>query len=91
MDKKVLQEELARYIKDKPESERGIKGFVNVKASLLVDGEGLGLEQVREGTEERPAVGYTIQRRDVGRWMFERAVEREVKGEYLNKGVVISY
>lgn len=90
VDKKVLQEALAAHMQQ-PEQERGLRGFTNVKASLLMDGEGYGLEIVREGPEEKPAVGYTIQRKDVGRWMFERGVEEEMKREYLNKSVTITY
>ncbi|KAK4499799.1 hypothetical protein PRZ48_007985 [Zasmidium cellare] len=90
VDKKVLQEALTAHMQ-KPAEERAFRGFTNVKASLLVDGEGRGLGDVREGPEEKPAVGYTIQRKDVGKWMFERGLKEEVKGEYLNKSVTITY
>lgn len=89
-DKKVLEAKLAEQFK-LPESERGISGYVNVKPSLLMDGEGKGLQAVREGVDEKPAVGYTIQRKDVGLWMFERLVKGEIKEEWMNKSVSITY
>lgn len=89
-DKKVLQDKLAEHVQ-LPEYERGVWGYVNVKASLLMDGEGKGLQAVREGVEERPAVGYTIQRKDVGEWMFERLVRGEVRGKWVNGSVTVTY
>lgn len=89
-DKEKVQEKLIETMQ-LPEAQRAIRAFVNVKPSLLVDGEGCGLQTIREGTDETPAVGYTIQRKDVGLWMFERLVKAEVKGEWLNKGVSITY
>ncbi|KAK5173711.1 uncharacterized protein LTR77_002392 [Saxophila tyrrhenica] len=89
-DKIVLQERLGEYMR-RPEAERGIRGFVNVKASLLMDGEALGVEKVREGMEDEPAVGYTIRRADVGGWMFGRLVKGRVREEWVDRGVCITY
>lgn len=89
-DKEVLQENLAEHVK-LPESQRGCSAYVLVKASLLMDGPGYGLEKVREGSEDQPAVGYTIRRRDVGAWMFDRLIKNDMKPEWENKGVCITY
>lgn len=88
-DKEVLQE----AIKADVESEgSGIGSFINVKCSLLLDGEGKGLEKVRVGVEDRPAVGYTIQRADVGRFTFERIIHAErIEGEWVNNSITITY
>ncbi|KAK5113865.1 hypothetical protein LTR85_010398 [Meristemomyces frigidus] len=89
-DKRGVVDMLAEHVR-LPEAERGIEGFVNVMASLLMDGEGKGLQAVREGVTEKPAVGYTIQRKDVGLWIFERLVKSEARGEWLNKSASITY
>ncbi|KAI7278220.1 hypothetical protein KC345_g6104 [Hortaea werneckii] len=87
-DKEALQENLAAHMKSQSAV---LEGFVNVKASLLLDGEAKGLQAVRDGVETQPAVGYTIRRADVGGWMFERLVKGEPKGEWMNRGVCITY
>ncbi|KAI5358359.1 Putative NAD(P)-binding domain, NAD(P)-binding domain superfamily [Septoria linicola] len=87
-DKKRLQELNAAEVQSEG---CGIEGYVNVKASLLMDGEGIGLEKVRVGTEEEPAIGYTIQRGDVGRFVFERLVREDVKGDWRNMSLTITY
>ncbi|WPH05072.1 Hypothetical protein R9X50_00797100 [Acrodontium crateriforme] len=90
VDKEVLQRTLIEHVK-LPEAERGIKSFTNIKASLLVDGESLGLQVVRDGVEDAPAVGYTIRRSDVGLWIYERILKNGPKTEWANKGVCITY
>lgn len=89
-DKKRLEEKLAANVQ-LPENQRGIGAYVNVKPSLLMDGEGHGLGSVREGLDSKPAVGYTIQRKDVGLWMFDRLVKEGVKEQFLNRSVSITY
>ncbi|CAK4013375.1 Hypothetical predicted protein [Lecanosticta acicola] len=90
VDKAVLEEQLREYVQ-LPENEKGLSGFVNVKPSLLMDGQGRGLQAIRAGPDEKPAVGYTIQRKDVGDFMFERLVKGEVPSEWRNKSVSIAY
>ncbi|PYH44053.1 uncharacterized protein BP01DRAFT_401478 [Aspergillus saccharolyticus JOP 1030-1] len=71
-DKKVMEELiLAEGAREDP----ALAGYMIVRPSLLIDGEaGEGLEKVRVGTEAEPAVGYTITRAEVGRWIYENAV-----------------
>ncbi|KAI7152486.1 hypothetical protein KC349_g8961 [Hortaea werneckii] len=87
-DKKVLQKTLAAHMKSESPL---LQGFVHVKPSLLMDGEAMGLQAVREGVEIEPAVGYTIRRADVGSWMFEKLVKGEVKREWMDRSVCITY
>lgn len=89
-DKRGVVEMLAEHMR-LPDDEQVIEGCVNVMASLLLDGEGRGLQAVREGVVEKPAVGYTIQRKDVGLWIFERLVKNEARREWMNKSASITY
>lgn len=89
-DKEVLEHNLREEVK-KGGSERGISGFVNVKPSLLMDGDRVGLENVRAGGEKVPAIGYAIRRQDVGEWIFEKLVKSEVPAEWKNSSVAITY
>jgi hypothetical protein len=87
-DKKVLEQNLSAHM-NLPESERALRGFVNIRPSMLVDGKGSGVESVREGSDQSPAVGYTISRQDVGKWMFERLVKGNA-AKWTNGGVSIT-
>ncbi len=74
VDKIALQENLAAHVQ---QPNKVIRGFINVKASLLMDGEAKGLEAIRFGTEDAPEIGYTIRRSDVGLFIFERLVKED--------------
>lgn len=89
-DKRVLQERLAEEAR-LPESQRVLSGFVHVKPTRLVDGKPKGLAAVREGVEDKPAVGYSIGRSDVATWMFERLIKGDVKADWVGKGVCLTY
>ncbi|MCJ1440772.1 MAG: hypothetical protein MMC23_001258 [Stictis urceolatum] len=68
-DKRVMETETAKA------REAGkIGGFALVRPSFLTDGKECGMEKIRAGSAERPEVGYTISRKDVGRWIFEEIV-----------------
>ena len=90
VDKRILEENLTAHVK-LPLNDRGIRAFVAVKPSLLMDGEGYGLDFVRQGVPERPAVGYTIRRIDVGLFISERLIKQEPADEWLNKGISLTY
>ena len=90
-DKRVMETKLKAHMR-LAAAERGVESYVNVRPSLLVDGPGLGLEQVRDGPDERPAIGYTIQRGDVGKWMYEKLIKPgKIKQEWVNNGVCLTY
>ena len=70
--------------------EGSVAGFTLVRPSLLSNGKELGMEKVRVGTEEDPAVGYFISRLDVGRWIFEELIVRD-RGRWNGKKVSITH
>lgn len=86
---------LANPHRDKRNMEKAIlehtDRFVIVRPSLLTNGKALGGTKIRVGTEERPAVGYTISREDVGRWVFENLVQGDQGPEYVGKKVIITH
>ena len=86
-DKRVM-ERLIREEIEKQADERGIQNCSVIRPSLLTDGEGDGLENVQVGFEESPVVGYTISRKQVGRWIFENLVCKDSK--YVGKVVSIT-
>jgi uncharacterized protein YbjT (DUF2867 family) len=71
--------------------------FTIVRASLLTDGdEGVrevrvGLEDPIGGTVESTAVGYSVSRRDVGRWIWENVVEGGDEGRFVRKAATLTY
>ena len=89
-DKRILEQALKEHMQ-LAEGERGLRAYVNVKPSLLFDGDGKGLEAIRQGIDEDPAIGYSIQRGDVGLFMFERLIKSGVKEEWLNKSLPLTY
>ncbi|KAK0646779.1 hypothetical protein B0T16DRAFT_375740 [Cercophora newfieldiana] len=86
--------------KDKEALERGViesgERWTIVRPSLLTDGgeyEGgvrVGVEDAVTGKVESSAVGYTVSREDVGKWIFESVVQGE-EGRWDGKAVTISY
>ncbi|GAB7332867.1 hypothetical protein MBLNU13_g04585t1 [Cladosporium sp. NU13] len=89
VDKGEMEANL-RAVMGKSESERPIRGFVNVKPTLLTDGEGKGWERIRSGQEGHPALGYFVARKDVGEWVFERLIGREAEPGWINGGVTLA-
>lgn len=89
-DKKVL-EQILRDEMAKGESERGISGYVNVKPTLLLDGESRGIGKIREGRDDRPVLGYVMNRKDVGVWMFERTIKEDLREEFVGRSVTLAY
>lgn len=87
-DKKVM-EALIREEMNKAVEKRGVGEYIIVRPSLLTEGEGDGLEKIKAGVEDKPAVGYVIAREDVGRWVFKRLVGGE-GSEWLGRIVSIT-
>ncbi|KAK4630954.1 Reductase pytE [Fulvia fulva] len=87
-DKAKLEEKLREEVRL---SSCGIKGYVNIKPSLLFDGESKGLQAVKQGVDEKPAIGNSIHRQDVGLFIFEHFVKGEVVDEWINKSLTITY
>lgn len=67
------------------------ENFVIVRPSALTNGKATkGIEKVRVGTEEKPAVGYLISREEVGLWIFEELV-KGVGGRFVGQKVTITH
>lgn len=71
--------------------ERPIRGYVLAKPTLLMDGPPKGIQNVRAGGEEKPALGYSIRRGDVGQWIYEKLVAQEPATEWMSKAVSLTY
>lgn len=56
--------------------ERVTGSFVIVRATLLTNSE-RGVDKVRWGGEGKPVLGWTVGRRDVGEWIYEKVVRRD--------------
>lgn len=67
-----------------------LRGVIAVKPTLLMDGSSLGLDSIRAGTEDEPAVGYTIRRQDVGEWMYANLIAKEAPHAWLGKGISLT-
>ncbi|KAK9365037.1 hypothetical protein V1509DRAFT_634388 [Lipomyces kononenkoae] len=87
-DKRKMESMLRLHMENPNESERLLRGVIGVRASLLSGGvdykSGKGWKTLKVGTEEKPAVGYTIARADVGQWIFEELVKKD-PGEWAGK------
>ena len=90
IDKEALEHDLRSNVA-LPENERSVSAFICPKPTLLFDGESLGMEKVKEGVEDSPAIGYTIRRKDVGLWIYERLLNRDAPSNWLNKSVTLCY
>lgn len=86
-DKKVMERRIQEDMQ-KDDTAKGIQNYTIVRPSWFTAGEGTGLQGVRVGVDDAPAVGYTISRNDVGRWIFENLIRRENK--YLGQAVSIT-
>lgn len=69
--------------------------FVSVRPSHLVDGVGLGREKIRASAKvvdgKAEVMGYQIAREDVGMWIFEELVGKEVEVGLLNGCVIVTW
>ncbi|KAF9933259.1 hypothetical protein FBU30_006027 [Linnemannia zychae] len=74
-DKKVME----KLIVQDATSTRAFRGAVIIRPSLLTGNQsvkaGKGWRKLKVGTEDKPAVGYTVHRADVGEWICEKVVK----------------
>ncbi|KAI4763253.1 hypothetical protein E4T52_04666 [Aureobasidium sp. EXF-3400] len=83
VDKRVMEEL-------KPAAERIVGEFAIVRPTLLMDGDGVGVAKVRYGLESNPALGWTIDRKDVGNWLFEKGVKPADLGEFKDQAISLT-
>ena len=73
------KKEMERIITENTSPKGVFRGAVIVRPSLLSGDQnieaGQGWKKLRVGTEENPAVGYSVGRQDVGEWIFEQVVK----------------
>lgn len=89
VDKKVM-ERLVWEQKDKDDHERVIGDFSIIRPTLLSSGPGKGTEAVRYGLQDNPALGWFIDRVDVGNWMFVKLLKPQDLGEFKNDAVSLT-
>ncbi|GAB7356467.1 hypothetical protein MBLNU459_g7231t1 [Dothideomycetes sp. NU459] len=83
-------ERLLKAQKGMDAEKRVTGGFVIARASLLTDGLGKGILSVRQGTEEKPAIGYTIARKDVGTWIFEKLIGGTPSKDVIDEAITLT-
>ena len=88
-DKRSM-EELLDETGSAPSERKIFQDIVIVKASWLTDGPELGEQKIRVGTEDKPAIGYTISRNDVGGWIFRELLNGNW-GKYAGGKITITY
>jgi hypothetical protein len=77
------------------------RNWILIRPSFLAGGESMGMEKIRVSTEtpdaspkerekESVAIGYTINREDVGLWIFEECV-RGNGAKWKRKMVTLTY
>jgi nucleoside-diphosphate-sugar epimerase len=85
-DKKAMEDLLARSDED----------YTLIRGSFYTDGDEtdgkvrVGMEDIPSGKIESTAIGYTISREDVGKWIFENLVQ-ESSPKWVKKAATITY
>ncbi|TPX21770.1 hypothetical protein DIZ76_015733 [Coccidioides immitis] len=92
-DKRKMERAIISSMDTTDPSDRPLRGFVSVRPSLLTGDHnitsGRGWKTLRVGTEDKPAVGYTIQRADVGEWIFEQVLKTGAE-KWMNRMVTLT-
>ncbi|KAF9423727.1 hypothetical protein BGZ94_008204 [Podila epigama] len=69
------------------------RGAIAVRPTLLMGDQnvkgGKGTEKLKVGFEEKPAMGYSIHRADVGQWVFEETIQGNVE-KYFGQSVTLT-
>ncbi|KAF9160938.1 hypothetical protein DFQ26_005049, partial [Actinomortierella ambigua] len=79
-DKKIMEQLIADHMALADHSQRVFCGAVVVRPSLLtgdhlVHSKGRkGVKSLKVGSEDKPAIGYTVHRADVGEWIYEEVI-----------------
>jgi len=93
VDKRRMERAVVSSMDAEDASARPFRGFVVVRPTLLFGDQsikgGKGWQSLKAGTEQKPAVGYRVQRADVGEWIFEEVVKKE-GGNWVNEMVSLT-
>ncbi|KAG0322690.1 hypothetical protein BGZ99_003183 [Dissophora globulifera] len=92
-DKKNM-EELALQNEATAEHPTGVfRGAIVIRASLMTGDQdikkGKGWQKLKVGREEKPALGYTVRRSDVGQWIFEQIIKKG-DGNWLGQKITLT-
>ena len=83
-DKRKMEELYRANMAESDERKRVFRNVVGVRPTLLIGGEkasdGIGLDKIRVGTEQKPELGYSVRKADVGHWIFENVVKNGARG-----------
>ncbi|KAI1311606.1 hypothetical protein EDD11_003346 [Mortierella claussenii] len=78
-DKKEMERLVTANVAQSDESSRMFSGAIVIRPSLLTGDQnvksGQGWKKLKVGQEEKPAIGYTVHRADVGQWIFEQIIK----------------
>ena len=91
-DKKEMEKILTEHMAQ-PEMDRVISGYVLPRPAWLTNGPALGSgpKGLRYGLEDKPAVGYTVSRADVGQFLFEYLIEGKDRETFINHRPSLAY
>jgi hypothetical protein len=83
-DKKNMEVLYRKNMSESDSSKRLFRNIIGIRPTLLTGGasvnDGIGLDKIRAGREQRPAVGYSIRKADVGHWIFENVIKNDGQG-----------
>lgn len=90
-DKKKMEDV---FRDDQSGSEPLLASATGIRPTLLMGTgalkESIGLDKIRVGVETAPETGFTIQRADVGIWMFEKIIKGDEDGKWRSEMVSLT-
>ncbi|KAK4505196.1 hypothetical protein PRZ48_003159 [Zasmidium cellare] len=90
-DKVALEAKIHEHMQ-LDESQRWIGGYVLVRPSILADGNTKGVTDLRAGLAEDPPVGYSVDRKVVGEWIFEVLIrDGGAEGTWRDGEVIVTF
>ncbi|KAG0052108.1 hypothetical protein BGZ83_002986 [Gryganskiella cystojenkinii] len=88
-DKKLME----NLVVEEAVGQKTFRASIVVRASLMTGDQdvksGKGYKKLKVGTEEKPALGYSIRRADVGEWIFAETI-RTGGESYYNQKVTLT-
>jgi len=93
VDKKKMED----LFRGNMESEQPVfSGIYGIRPTLLTESktweDAQGLQKVRAGTEDKPVMGYSIKRADVGHWIFMNSIHEEnLRKKWAGQMISLAY